>query len=79
MSPKLRGEVTLLFIMGGVNKEGKPYLKVSNGRAEMWVRLPKALGVDGDTFEKYSEDGLITLDVEMTVGSEAFKVLRIVE
>ena len=79
MNPKLTGEVTVTFIRGGISsKSGKPYLQISNGRAELFVNIPKEYEVDDKTFVDYSEDDMITLEVETIVGSDTVKLLSLV-
>jgi hypothetical protein len=80
MNPKMQGPVDLIFIRGGISaKTGNPYLSLSNGRKEFFVNIPKDLHVDDETFSRYSEDDSITVDVEVTVGSDNVKLLGIVE
>jgi len=78
MNPKLTGEVTVTFIRGGISaKSGKPYLQVSNGRAELFVNIPKGFEIDENTFSDYSEDDAITLEVETVVGSDTVKLVSL--
>lgn len=79
MDSKLDGEVTLMFIMGGISKAGKPYLQVSNGRKELWIKIPKDLqkGFNENTFESFSEEDSITMDVSITVGSDEVSLIAI--
>ena len=80
MNAKLQGEVTVTFIRGGISKGGNPYLQISNGRAELFVTIPKGSNlVSENTFNEYNEDDLITLEVEQTVGSESVTLLNIVD
>jgi hypothetical protein len=79
MNPKLKGFVTVVFIRGGIAKSGKPYLQVSNGRAEMFVNIPKGSQlVNDETFQNYKEDDLIDLEVSQTIGSENVTLVSIV-
>jgi hypothetical protein len=79
MNPKLKGFVTVVFIRGGISKSGKPYLQVSNGRAEMFVNIPKGSQlVNDETFQNYKEDDLIDLEVSQTIGSENVTLVSIV-
>jgi len=77
MESKLRGIVVLTFINGGIAKSGRPYLRCSNGRAEIFVSIPKTMAIDDDTFSEFTEDMPIALEVECTVGSDSVKLLRI--
>lgn len=81
MNPKLIGTVVLMFIRGGIAKSGRPYLQVSNGRAELFANLPKNL--DKDEFQEqvqiFEEGDEITLEVETIVGSDTIKVLSITQ
>jgi hypothetical protein len=80
MNPKLEGEVTLTFIRGGISKGGKPYLQVSNGRAEFFVNVPKNSDVIREnTFERFEEDDEVTLLVEVTAGSDSVKLLDVLQ
>lgn len=76
MNPKLTGTVTLTFINGGVAKSGKPYLRCSNGRAEIFINLPKNQEFD---FSRFSEDDLITLEVSAMVGSDSVTLVDVIE
>lgn len=79
MNSKLRGVVTVVFIRGGIAKSGNPYLQISNGRAELFVNIPKGSGlVTSDTFANVSEDDLIEIEVEQTIGSESVTLLEYV-
>lgn len=79
MESKLEGEVTLMFLMGGISKAGKPYLQVSNGRKELWINIPKDLqkGMNENTFADFSEDDPIVLDVVVTVGGDTVTLVAI--
>lgn len=78
MNAKLRGEVTVMFLNGGISaKSGKPYLKVSNGRSELYVDIPKGFEIDEKTFEELSEGDELTLEVETLVGSDRVKLLSL--
>jgi len=77
MNPKLSGEVTLIFINGGLSKSGRPYLRCSNGRAEIFISLPKDF--DESVLDNYSEDDEITMEVSVTVGSDQVKLERVID
>jgi len=81
MNSKLTGEITVTYIRGGIaSKTGNPYLQVSNGRSEFFVNIPKGSNlVDANTFSDFSEDDLITLEVEVTCGSPNVKLLSIIQ
>lgn len=77
MNPKLTGNVTLIFIRGGVSaKTGNPYLQVSNGRKEFFCNVKK-LEIDESTFNSFEEGDAIDLEVEVTVGSDGVNVVDI--
>jgi len=77
MQASLDGTVTLTFINGGISKNGKPYLQVSNGREAFFVRIPKDANVDDSTFSDFSEDEEITLRVSIPrVGPNAAIVFQ---
>lgn len=73
----LSGPVELIFIRAGRTKKNLPYLQVSNGRAELWVNCPKDL--NPEVFEAYKENDPITLQVEVLVGSDTVKLIRVGE
>jgi len=78
MNARLRGEVTLMFIRGGISsKNKKPYLNVSNGRSELYVNIPKSIEIDENTFADLEEGSEITIEVETLVGSDTVKLLSL--
>lgn len=73
MNPTLEGEVTLIFVRAGTSKKnGKPYLCVANGRSELYVNLPE--DHDLSQYDELTDGDLITLNVEVTVGSDSVKI-----
>lgn len=78
MQPKLTGQVELIFVRGGLSaKTGNAYLQVSNGRKEFFVNVKK-VEIDDTTFNSFEEGDVITLEVEVTVGSDGVNVVDIV-
>jgi len=77
LNAKLEGEVNVIFIRAGISKKSNPYMQVSNGRAEIFLDIPK--GVDHDEFTdwcgEFEEDALITIPVRVTVGSDGVTLL----
>jgi len=77
LNAKLEGMVNVLFIRAGISKKGNPYMQVSNGRAEIFVDIPK--GVDHGEFEgwvaEFEEDSVISIPVRVTVGSDGVSLL----
>lgn len=72
MQPTVQGQVTLLFIRAGV-KNDRGYLILANGRKEFYTPI------DAESVEQYegfSDGDEITLNVEVTVGSDRVKVLE---
>jgi len=77
MNPKIQGQVTLEFVRAGVAKaSSKPYLMVANGRKEVFLELPKGAVFD---FSEYNEGDEITLEVEVTVGSDKATLVDVVQ
>jgi len=75
---KVKGVIEMIFIRGGVGqKSNKKYLFLSNGRKELFVNVDEK--VDVSSFQKYEEDDIIKLEVELTPGSDQITVLDIVE
>jgi len=74
-------EHDFVFVMGGIaSKTGKPYLKVSNGRTEFFVNIPKGdKSIDEDTFAGYNEGDTIRLAVGVLPGSEGVRFLSVVD
>jgi len=71
MNPVLESEVTLMYIRGGIAKSGRPYLQVSNGRAEFFLNIPKKFdGITETTFDDLAEGDEITVTVSQLVGSD---------
>lgn len=69
---------TFTFIMGGIaSKSGKPYLKVSNGRSEFFVKIPKSVAIDEDTFVAFEEGDEIELKVRVLPGSETVTLVDV--
>lgn len=71
---------TFIFVMGGIGAEKKkPYLKVSNGRQELYVTIPKRLhpSIDEDTFAGYNPDDEIDLTVRIRAGSEGLTLAEV--
>jgi len=71
MNPKIVGDVTLMFIRSGTSKKGNPYLMMSNGRAEIFLDVPK--DQDMSQFEKFQEGEMVKLTVEAYVGTDRVK------
>jgi len=65
------------FIRGGLSKENKPYLNVSNGRSAMYITIPKALNVTDETFAQYNEDDEIELKVNVRVGETSVSLVEL--
>jgi len=67
----MNGNFTFEYIMGGISqKTGRPYLKVSNGRKELFVNFKKDHGVTDTTFADFEEGDEIVLNVSVIPGSE---------
>lgn len=65
METKLKGEVTLSYVFGGISKKtGKPYLQVSDGIEAKFVNLSEDCRVTEDTFSEYERGEAITLVME---------------
>lgn len=80
MNSKLRGIAEFTFIRGGIAKSGNPYLQVSNGRSEFFVNVPKGSNlINENTFNEYSEDDMIQLEVEVLPGTDSVTLHSIVE
>jgi hypothetical protein len=78
MISKQNVKATLTFIMGGVSaKSNKPYLKVSNGRSEFFVIIPKGVEIVENTFSGYNENDEITLVVSILVGTDSVTLVSV--
>jgi len=80
MAKKTTVTAELVFIRGGISaKNKKPYLQVSNGRAEFFVTIPK--NIDHDDFESFfgslSDGDLFTAELEILVGSDSVTLVAI--
>jgi len=82
MAKRTPVEAEVTFIRAGISsKNKKPYLQVSNGRAEFFVTIPKS--IDPDDFENFfakAEEGdLIQLNFEILVGSDSVTLASLPE
>jgi len=77
MNPKIQGNVVLTYIRSGMSKTSKPYAMFSNGRKEFFVSLAEES--DLEFFKGLSEDDTVEMEVEVTVGNDRVKVLRVGE
>lgn len=78
MDNKLDGIVELIFVRGGISaKSNKPYLQLSNGRAEFFAKIDKSFVVTDDTFSAFSEDDQVNVRCSVLVGSEGVNVLEV--
>jgi len=75
MNPKIQGSVTLTYIRSGMSKTDKPYAMFANGRKEFFVSLSEEK--DLELFSSLSEDDVVTMEVEVTVGSDRMKILSV--
>jgi len=82
MAQKMKGVYEFIFIRGGISsKSNKPYLSVSNGRAELFVQIPKSLSNSDfeEMFATFNEGDTINLEVSILPGSENVELHSVVE
>jgi len=82
MAKKTTVTAELTFIRGGISSKNKrPYLQVSNGRAEFFVTVPK--NIDQDDFEAFcgslSDGDVFVAEVEILVGSDSVTLVSLPE
>ncbi len=75
MNPKIQGEVTLILVRKGINKNGDPYVVLANGRKECYVALDNE--ADLDLFSDIQVDDEVTLEVQLTAGADNIKILEV--
>jgi hypothetical protein len=73
MNSKIKGTVDAVYIRSG-EKNGKGWVMLSNGRKEFFVSI---LVEDLEMFANASEDDIIEMEVEMTIGSDRVKILSV--
>jgi len=78
MDNYLEGAVKMTFIRGGIAKSGRPYLQVSNGRAELFLNIPKNAQFTDETVAEYEEGDEIEVNVRTLPGSDSVTFMGIV-
>jgi len=82
MQSKLRGELTLTYVNGGISKESKrPYLQMSDGVEAKFVSIPKAMAGDvtPETFARFERGDLITIQCEVDPFASRITLLELPE